>query len=98
MVQFRPRATLGCTWSAARYRRRFAKTLDDLKAVTDDLQRVLKQSPKEPEVYIELATVAQAMGNTQEARQVLETGLKAVPRDPSLHEALAMVEFRSGLD
>ena len=59
-----------------RYRRRFAKTPDDLKAVTDDLQRVLKQSANEPEVYVELATVAQASGNTQEARQVLETGLK----------------------
>ena len=57
---------------------------------------MLKQSPKEPDVYIELATVAQAMGNTQEARQVLEAGLKAVPSAPSLHEALAMVELRSG--
>ena len=79
-----------------RYRRRFAKTLDEMKAVTDDLQRVLKQSAKEPEVYIELAIMAQAIGNTQEARQVLETGLKAVPGDPSLHENLAMVEYRSG--
>lgn len=80
----------------ARYHRRFAKTHEEMKAVTDDLQRVLKQSPKEPDVYIELATVAQAMGNTQEARQVLEAGLKAVPSASSLHEALAMVEFRSG--
>ena len=79
-----------------RYRRRFAKTLDEMKAVTDDLQRVLKQSAKEPEVYIELAIMAQAIGNTQEARQILETGLKAVPGDPSLHENLAMVEYRSG--
>ena len=65
----------------ARYRRRFAKTPDDMKAVTDDLQRVLKQSAKEPEVYLELATW-QAKGNIREARQILETGLKAVPRDP----------------
>jgi len=78
----------------ARYRNRFAKTPDDKKAVIDDLQRVLKQSPKEPEVYLELA---QTMGNAQEARQVLEDGLKAVPDASSLHQALAMIEIRSGL-
>jgi tetratricopeptide (TPR) repeat protein len=80
-----------------RYRRSFAKTLDDMKAVTDDLQQVLKQSAQEPEGYVELATLAQATGNIQEARRVLETGLKAMPRDHSLHEALATVEYRSGL-
>ena len=80
----------------ARYRRGFAKTADDVKAVTNDLQRVLKQSGKEPDVYLELASVALATGNIREALQVLETGLKAVPEAPSLHEALAKLEYRSG--
>ena len=80
----------------ARYRRGFARTPDDVKAVTSDLERVLKQSGNEPDVYLELANVAQATGNIREALQVLETGLKAVPEAPSLHEALAMLEYRSG--
>ena len=80
----------------ARYRRRFAKTSDDLKVVADELQQVLKKSPKEPEAYLELATVAMANRNAQEARQILETGLKAVPDDPSLHERLADVELQAG--
>jgi cellulose synthase operon protein C len=80
-----------------RYHRRYAKTLADLKAVTDDLQEALKQSTNDPEIYVELAGVAQAKGNNQEARRVLENGLKVLPRDPSLHEALAMVDYRSGL-
>ena len=76
----------------ARYRRSFAKTPDEIKAITDDLQQVLKHSAKEPDVYLELA----ALGNAQESRQILEEGLKAVPGAPSLHEALAMIELRSG--
>ena len=80
----------------ARYRRRFAKTFGDLKVVADELQQVLKKSPKEPEAYLELAAVALARRNAQEARQVLETGLKALPDDPSLHERLAIVELQAG--
>jgi tetratricopeptide (TPR) repeat protein len=71
----------------ARYLRGFAKTDEEKKAVIADLKRVLKQSPKEPEVYLELA----AVGKPQDARQVLEDGLKEVPGAPSLHKALAMV-------
>ena len=80
----------------ARYRRGFAKTADDVKAVNSDLQRVLKQSGNEPDVYLELARVAEATGNIREALRILETGLKAVPEAPSLHEALAMLERRFG--
>ena len=47
------------------------------------------------EVYLELAELAAAGSNFDEARRVLQSGL-AVAQDPMLHQAQANLELRSG--
>jgi tetratricopeptide (TPR) repeat protein len=81
-----------------RYHRRFIKTQSELESVKQDFQRALKQMPGEGDTYVELAEIAAASGKLEESRQVLEAGLKAVPKESSikLHEALAILEARAG--
>ena len=57
-----------------RYRRRFG-----LPGADADFRRVLKNT-KGPEVYLELAELAAAGSNFDEARRVLQSGLAVAPR------------------
>ena len=59
-----------------RYRRRFG-----LPGENADFRRVLKNT-KGPEVYLELAELAAAGSNFDEARRVLQSGLAVAPKDP----------------
>ena len=74
-----------------RYRRRFG-----LKDADADFRRVLKGKPGEPEVYLELAELAAEKADYEEARRVLQSGLEAAPKDPSLHQARAALELAGG--
>lgn len=73
-----------------RYRRRF-----DLAGAEADFRRAL-QGNKEPEVYLELADLAVAKANYDEARRVLQEGLAVSPKSPSLHQAQANLELYAG--
>ena len=73
-----------------RYRRRF-----ELPGADADFRRVLK-STNGAEVYLELAELAAAGSNFDEARRVLQSGLAVAPKDPMLHQAQANLELRSG--
>ena len=73
-----------------RYRRRFR-----LPGADADFRRVLK-STNGAEVYLELAELAAAGSNFDEARRVLQSGLAVAPKDPMLHQAQATLELRSG--
>jgi predicted Zn-dependent protease len=81
-----------------RYHRRFIKTQSEIESVRKDFQRALSQHSGEPEIYVELAELAAVSGRFEEAHQVLDAGLKAVPKESSikLHEALALLEARTG--
>ena len=74
-----------------RYRRRFG-----LPGADADFRRVLKSTQRRPEVYLELAELAAAGSNFDEARRVLQSGLAVAPKDPTLHQAQASLELRSG--
>jgi tetratricopeptide (TPR) repeat protein len=74
-----------------RYRRHFR-----LPGADADFRTALKSVPDEPQVYRELATLAEAKSNYDEARRVLQAGLKVAPKDPLLHLNLARVELHSG--
>jgi tetratricopeptide (TPR) repeat protein len=74
-----------------RYRRRFR-----LPSADADFRTALKSVPDEPQVYLELAELAAAGSNYDEARRTLQAGLKVAPKDPLLHQALAKVELLAG--
>ena len=74
------------------YLRRFAQT-QDRKSAKDDLQRALAMAPSDPKVYAELAALARLAKNDDEARRVIEEGLKVLPNDPMLHLERAMLEM-----
>lgn len=81
-----------------RYRLKFQKSDEDLKAVEADFREALKREPEAPEAYIELAGLAQRRTppDWAEAARILEEGLKAAPKRGELYLPLAMVELRDG--
>jgi tetratricopeptide (TPR) repeat protein len=81
-----------------RYRLQFGKTEDDRKDAKEDFQRVRDKAPNTPEVYLELARLelTRQPAGLDQARGYLEQGLKQLPKDPSLHEARAMLELQQG--
>jgi len=72
--------------------RRFGPTPGDRKSAKDDLERALKMATDDPKVYAELAELARSSKNFEEARRVIEAGLKVLPKDPSLHLGRAYLE------
>jgi tetratricopeptide (TPR) repeat protein len=63
----------------------------------EDFEKARKLAPSEPEVYLQLARAA--MNNSKsdnEARQILEDGLKKASKSSAIYEALATIETRAG--
>jgi tetratricopeptide (TPR) repeat protein len=81
-----------------RYLRQAADTPEDRKAASADFQKALKLVPNNAQVYRELATLEldAKPPNFEAARGFLSAGLAAVPKDPSLHLAVATLERRAG--
>ena len=73
-----------------RYRRTFG--LDGSGA---DFQKARDLAAAEPDVYLEMAKTAESESKLDEARQILETGLKNAPAAASLYDALADVELQN---
>jgi tetratricopeptide (TPR) repeat protein len=64
-----------------------------------NFQEALKRAPAEPEIYHALAMISWEEGNSgrDEARQLLESGLKKAPKSMALYWWLAEIERRNGL-
>jgi predicted Zn-dependent protease len=80
-----------------RYRRRF----NDLKNALGDFRTALQLASDKPEVYEEIAEATEQEASAKQvsranARQLLEDGIKAVPRPVGLYEALARLDLRAG--
>ena len=73
------------------YRRRFG--LLDAKG---DIEKALKLAGDKPEIVLEMAGIAAAEADKEQARKILETGLTKMPGTAELHLALADLEFRTG--
>lgn len=56
-------------------------------------EQAVKEDPGQVGSYLELADDYRSHGRLDEARDLLARGLKAIPNDPSLHEAFAEVQF-----
>ena len=63
-----------------------------------DFEQARKLAPSEPEVYLQLARSAMdnSKSENNEARQILENGLKNVSSSMRIYEALANIEIRAG--
>ena len=59
-----------------------------------DFEEAKKRTSIEPEVYLELAKIAENESRYDEARQILEEGLKTVPTSAALYEKLARIHLR----
>jgi predicted Zn-dependent protease len=63
-----------------------------------DFENARKLAPSEPEVYLQLARAAMNNSKSEynEARQILEDGLKKASKSSAIYEALANIETRAG--
>lgn len=80
------------------YRLLFAKTPEERDAAKSDLERALKRLPEEPSIYVDLARIALESRDARQARQRLEEGVKAVPKESSaqLYQLIAKLEKDAG--
>lgn len=81
-----------------RYRLKFQKTDEDLKAAETDFRKALERAPTKAEAYIELAGLAQRRTppDWDEAAKILQQGLKLAPESGELYLPLAVIELRAG--
>jgi tetratricopeptide (TPR) repeat protein len=71
------------------------KRKQSLANARDDFQQALKLAPGEPEIYLDIAKVADGESGSALAQQILRDGLKASPTSELLYEALANSELRT---
>ena len=74
-----------------RYRRQF--NLPDSRS---DFEKALKLADNKPDIYLELAKIAESQGGSEAAKRVLETGLTKLPTAAELYIALADLIQRAG--
>ena len=74
-----------------RYRRQFG-----LPESGADFQKALQLSEGSPDVCLEMARTAETESRSDDARQILEDGLKKAPSSAAIYEALAGLEQRTG--
>ena len=67
-----------------------------LAGVSDDFQEALRLAPGKPEIYLDLAKLAEQKSGPEAAERILEDGLKNVPNSPALYKNLAKLELRAG--
>ncbi|MHB1556470.1 MAG: tetratricopeptide repeat protein [Isosphaeraceae bacterium] len=62
----------------------------------DDFRKAMELQPDKPDVYLQMALAAERKGKLDDARQVLDRGLAAMPKAVELYLALATLEERAG--
>ena len=90
MVQSSPRNYL-VYLGRGRYRRQF--NLPDSKA---DFEKATKLAGEEPETFLEMARTVDKESGYDEARKILDAGLKKIPTSDVLYTSLADLELRTG--
>ncbi len=85
----------------ARGRYRFAGAKGDSKKALladarEDFEKARQLAPGEPKIYLELAKIAEQASGPDEARRILDVGLKAAPTSIALYQSLANLELRTG--
>ncbi len=75
----------------ARYRRQF-----NLPGARDDIEQALSKAGEQPQVYLELAREAETNSDQDQARRILNTGLKKSPTSVAMISGLAYFEMRTG--
>ena len=96
-----PEAYLGYL-ARGRYRLAIAARDQSQKALTSDadkdFEKARKLAPSKPEVYLQLAQAAMAKSKSayNEARRILEDGLKNASFSSAIYETLANIEIRTG--
>jgi tetratricopeptide (TPR) repeat protein len=74
-------------------RARFLATTGDRNGAARDLAEVRRLDPADTEVTLAAADLARAGGHAEEARALVELGLKRHPKNGKLYEALADIEL-----
>ena len=90
MVQFAPK-DYSVYLARGRYRRQFK-----LPESGADFTKALELAEGKPEVYLELAANKEIESKSDEARHILEDGLKKAPASAAIYLALAGFELRTG--